>query len=651
MRQTSFVLAGVAALGLALAGCGGTSSGGTAGAGGNLEMRVLWGSGSGQSCAPSVPDDVRTIQIVFEPQGAKDRSCCIELRRSDTDRRFPAVDFQPLPLGDAIVTIDAFTAEHGTQRNETLCKTELPSDQAFTCGDAATRAQASIVTPTPQLPNYCGSQSVTIEAGKTSQLTACLGQSDECPAPTATPTATATPTPTSTATVTPTPTPTPTDTPTRTPTNTPTATPTATATATFTPTLTPTASPTDTPTATPTATPTNTPTATPTATPTVTPILTPVFAYVANTDSNDVSVIDVTRPTSPSPKVVRIDLGVISTAPRMVAASPNLGRVFVTMYGVAGEAGSGTVVIIRTDTNTVAEPKPGESSPVPRSAGMLGVGTVPGIPDAADPDAYATSPVAYATNELSNAVFGIGLCQPPLVAIAGPGLSKPQQLAITRGGLLYVSNTRGSTGGFVSLFAMPPAPDFATYPTQIAPRGVVAVPRSARVFVANSGSDSVSLIDGDAVTKVIRVGDTPEQIAISPPNDDAVHYAFVTNSTDGTVSVIDADAPGPGPQGIPGPRVVSTTQRLVEGAGVFGIAADPDEARPYLYVTYSTPPDGRGGVAILDARIAPTPGADPVVAIIPLDGARSPKGVAAAPQKPYVQPPCPSETPTPTPIQ
>ena len=282
---------------------------------------------------------------------------------------------------------------------------------------------------------------------------------------------------------------------------------------------------------------------------------------------------------------------------------------------------------------------------------MLGVGTVPGIPDAADPDAYATNPVAYATNELSNAVFGIRLCQPPLVAIAGPGLSKPQQLALTKSGLLYVTNSGGSTGSFVSLFTMPPAPDFATYATGIAPRGIAIVPGTSRVFVANLGSDTVSMIDGDAVTTVIPVGNAPEQIAIAPPNEDAVHYAFVTNANDGTISVIDADAPGPGPQGTPGPRVVSTTQRLVDGADVFGIAVDPDDTRPYLYVTYSTSPDAQGGVAILDARIAPTPGADPVVAILPLDGARSPKGIAVAPQKPYVQPACSSTTATPTPIR
>ncbi len=100
-----------------------------------------------------------------------------------------------------------------------------------------------------------------------------------------------------------------------------------------------------------------------------------------------------------------------------------------------------------------------------------------------------------------------------------------------------------------------------TIPVGTAPLGVAVSPSGDAVYVANSGSDSVSVIDPatNAVTATVPVGDLPTQIAVGTTR------AYVTNRGDDTVSVID--------------RATSTVVEVLTGfSEPTGIALTSDDA-------------------------------------------------------------------------
>ena len=172
---------------------------------------------------------------------------------------------------------------------------------------------------------------------------------------------------------------------------------------------------------------------------------------------------------------------------------------------------------------------------------------------------------------------------------------------------------------------------------------------SGRLFVANSGSDSVSVIDTEtnAVVATIAVGDRPTGVAAPQPSGDRV---YVTNEFSGTVSVIDtrtlavlATVPvGARPTGVAvspvgsevwvanagshNVSVISTaTNALVAtvpvGVSPLGVAFSTDAQRAYVTSQDDT-------VWILDTATRTT------TATVPVD--HSPFGIAVAGEKVYV---------------
>ncbi|HEY5841655.1 MAG TPA: YncE family protein, partial [Mycobacterium sp.] len=70
------------------------------------------------------------------------------------------------------------------------------------------------------------------------------------------------------------------------------------------------------------------------------------------------------------------------------------------------------------------------------------------------------------------------------------------------------------------------------------PFGVAVSPDGTRVYVANHGDDTVSVLDGDGgVVSTVDVGEGPVGVAVSPDGT----RVYVTNIDEGTVSVLDGD--------------------------------------------------------------------------------------------------------------
>ncbi|WP_169846809.1 ricin-type beta-trefoil lectin domain protein, partial [Rhodococcus marinonascens] len=71
------------------------------------------------------------------------------------------------------------------------------------------------------------------------------------------------------------------------------------------------------------------------------------------------------------------------------------------------------------------------------------------------------------------------------------------------------------------------------------PAGVAVTPDGSRVYVINTGDDTVSVIDTatNTVVNAIPVGKLPNRVAITPDGS----HAYVTNTLDNSVSVIAID--------------------------------------------------------------------------------------------------------------
>jgi YVTN family beta-propeller protein len=139
----------------------------------------------------------------------------------------------------------------------------------------------------------------------------------------------------------------------------------------------------------------------------------------------------------------------------------------------------------------------------------------------------------------------------------------------------------------------------ATVATAIAPAQAQAVPtRNERVYVANSGSDTVSVIDADtnAVIATIPVGDRPTGVLAVGSR------VYVTNQASNTVSVIDVATNS----------VIDTVAVGVRPGGL-----DVDAYGDEVWVAN----EGSNTVSVIDIAIdftVPTPATNDVVATVPV---------------------------------
>lgn len=143
------------------------------------------------------------------------------------------------------------------------------------------------------------------------------------------------------------------------------------------------------------------------------------------------------------------------------------------------------------------------------------------------------------------------------------------------GTLAYVANS-GSDSVSVVDASIGTVIDTIALPPGSAPSDIAATVDGQSVYVTNESGNTVSVIDaasGNLVTNV-PVGRNPRGIAISRNQ----QRVYVANSSDRTVSVIDAT-----PQSVTRNTVINTT-RLAIALSVFGVAVSPDGQ--YLYLTH-----------------------------------------------------------------
>ena len=277
-------------------------------------------------------------------------------------------------------------------------------------------------------------------------------------------------------------------------------------------------------------------------------------------------------PPSPSPPEPLPEIETISgfSTPYGIALDPDNGLVYVSNYGQFNM--TGTVSVINDTTNTVVGNLPVGKNPLaiiynPANGffyaantlsnslsiingtnssliGSIPVGEFPGM----NPTGIVTNSInntIYVTNMGSNTVSVINGTTNAVVANVtaisseeggGSGFFSPAGIAYNSdNGNLYVANRgsdtvsviNGSTNSLIDVISM----------DAIAPSGIVYNPANNYIYVTNAGSNRVSVINGttNAVVANILVGLGPNGIAY----DQSSGNVYVSNSMNGTISVID----------------------------------------------------------------------------------------------------------------
>jgi YVTN family beta-propeller protein len=276
------------------------------------------------------------------------------------------------------------------------------------------------------------------------------------------------------------------------------------------------------------------------------------FAYIANSGSDSVSVID----TATNTVIATVAVG---TQPTGVAVHRDGSRVYVTNFRIIPTS---TVSVIDTATNSViatvavglepwgiavhpdgnrvyvANTGSGEVSVIDTTTNTV-IATVAGIfPSRIAPRGVAVHPDGsrvYVAYEDSNAVSVIDTAMNAVIATVGVE-NGPSGVAVhPNGSRVYVTNTDSHTVSVIDTATDTVIATVAAF--GIFPLGVAVHPDGSRVYIANADSDSVSVIDAatNTLTTTVVVGRRPLGISVHPDGS----RVYVANEDSDTVSVID----------------------------------------------------------------------------------------------------------------
>lgn len=278
------------------------------------------------------------------------------------------------------------------------------------------------------------------------------------------------------------------------------------------------------------------------------------LAYVANSGSNSVSVVD----TDTWETAATIGVG---GGPGRVALDADRGLAYVTNYT------SHSVSVIDTTTNTVRNTVDVGINPI-----GLAVATLAPF-----------APAVYVANRGSDSVTYINTSFAP-GEVAGVGSisvgRNPYGVAATRDGAnVYVTNLGSGTVSVIDTYTQAVT---ATIEVGPAPTGIAVNPDGTRVYVSGLavGATGTMLSVIDTATNTVTARFSVDKTTIAASSDVAVNpdgtRIFVTNSKSGQVSVIDA--------------ATNTVLTAVDvGSGQNGIVVNPnvnnDPGGDYVYVT------------------------------------------------------------------
>ena len=210
---------------------------------------------------------------------------------------------------------------------------------------------------------------------------------------------------------------------------------------------------------------------------------------------------------------------------------------------------------------------------VPRSAVTLCIGTllapIGGLSCATSPSAEKPAAHAriYVTNQLDNTASVIDGATHQVVATVRVGVSPAHMAVSPDRKSVYIANTGSNTVSVLNTGNDTIARAIAL-PPRSKPVDVAANPNGRYLYTADGGSNRVSVIDTRAnrVVASVRVGTQPLSVAAAPDG----KAVYAANSGSGDVSVIDA-------------RTNRVVRAIPTGRFPSGVAVAPDGAS--LYVT------------------------------------------------------------------
>lgn len=262
-------------------------------------------------------------------------------------------------------------------------------------------------------------------------------------------------------------------------------------------------------------------------------------AYIANSDDNTVSVIDIAT------NLVTATIAV-GSSPFGVSVSPDGNKVYVANNN------SNTVSVINTANNTVTA--------------TIAVGNQP-IGISVSPDGNKIYVANWGTN--SNSVNVINTTTNSVTATIAVG-SFPTGICVSPDGFsVYVANYGSNT---VSIINTTTNLITATIAVGNYPAGVSVSPDGSKVFVANCFSNSVSVINTatNTVAASIAVGINPFGISISPDGS----IVYVSHYNINSVSVINT-------------ATNTVDANIAVGNNPYGISVSPDGSKVYVANKYS----------------------------------------------------------------
>jgi YVTN family beta-propeller protein len=276
----------------------------------------------------------------------------------------------------------------------------------------------------------------------------------------------------------------------------------------------------------------------------------PVYAYITNSGSSSLSIIDTVTN--------KVESGVkVGERPYGIAVTPDRTKVYVT------NSGSNTVSVINMSTEAKITLPIGafygfSLFPYTKTTTTVSVGNTPrGI--AVSPNGTEV----YVANSGSNNVSIINTSTDKVVDTFSVE-ENPVGVAVSPDGQkVYVANSDSNTVSVINIAAN----NTTSVPVGNRPYGVAVVPDGKKVYVTNHNSSDVSVIDAvnDSLINVTNVGSGPYGVAVNPEGT----KVYVANYNSNNVSVINTTTN----------NVIATVS---VGENPEGISVSPDGKKVYV---------------------------------------------------------------------